>query len=161
MVDFFNPACRIETEAAEFGIIDPQPAAISFSKPENWICLVRNPELKAVVFTAIDKCIPFTGIGQLEEKRCDGMLTLSREIIFIELKEKQTGWIPRASEQVAHTIEVFRANHDLWGGYDHRRAYLCNRKAKLRQLDASHHAMRKRFLTEYLVVLEIDRVIDL
>jgi hypothetical protein len=161
MADFFDTACRTETDASEFGIIDPEPAAISFSKSEDWIGLVRNPGRKAVVFTAIDKCIAFTGKGEPEKKRCDGMLTLPRQIIFVELKEKKADWIKQASKQVATNIEQFRASHNLMAEYDHRHAYLCNNRAKIRGLDTSHLEMQRRFLSEYGVVLKIDRVIEL
>lgn len=164
MVDFFDTKCQTQTDAFEFGLIDPggeAPAQLIFDQLNDGIALVQNHHQKAVVFTAIDKCIDIAREDKTQASRCDGMLTTGREIIFVELKEKKADWIKQASKQVAATIEQFRASHNLMHDYDDRHAYLCNNRAKIRGLDASHLEMQRRFLSEYGVVLKIDRVIAL
>jgi hypothetical protein len=127
MIDFFNSVCqenpRIELE---FGILDGVPIAYtSTESPSSWIGVVKNPNFKEVVFTAIDGCV-IKGDDLQGTKRCDGMLTTDDSLFLVELKDQLKGWKSGAMKQLKETIEILIGNHDL-SHFRHKKAFACNR----------------------------------
>ncbi|MFM9949614.1 MAG: hypothetical protein ACKV1O_16875 [Saprospiraceae bacterium] len=112
-----------------FGLCDNQDGKKAYSNtdaPANWIATVKNDHAIELVFTPIDKCIihdhEYAGRG-----RCDGMLTSSEHLFFVELKNEPKGWITGAIEQLESTIEFFKENHDI-NAFRHKKAFACNKK---------------------------------
>lgn len=112
-----------------FGLCDDQDGKKAYSNvdaPAKWIATVKNENAVELVFTPIDKCIiqdyEYTGRG-----RCDGMLTSSEHLFFVELKNEAKGWITDAIEQLESTIEFFKENHDI-NAFRHKKAFACNKK---------------------------------
>jgi len=111
-----------------FGLCDDQDgkkAYSNFDAPNKWIATVKNNSALALVFTPIDKCLihdhEYRGRG-----RCDGMLTSTKHLYFVELKDERRGWISDAVEQLESTIEFFKENHDI-NLFKHKKAFVCNR----------------------------------
>jgi hypothetical protein len=82
-----------------------------------------------VLFTAIDHCIevPLRPDGRTS-KRCDGMLTYSNTVIFVELKERAqlgTDWIRDAEKQLKNTIAQFETT-ELPENFTEKKAYASN-----------------------------------
>lgn len=133
MINFFTQECQELTSATKFGLCDDEDKLVAYiSLDENadkWIAKVTNPNVKEVVFIAIDNCIPIykrENPTQLES-RIDVILTYDDEILFIELKDKRADWITDGIQQLATTIEIFSENHNL-KGFRKRRTFLANRK---------------------------------
>lgn len=112
-----------------FGLCDDQDGKKAYSNsddPTKWIATVKNNNALVLAFTPIDKCVihddEYPGRG-----RCDGMLTSSEHLYFIELKDEAKGWITGAIEQLESTIGFFKENHDI-NSFRHKRAFACNKQ---------------------------------
>lgn len=154
-MNFFDPACQ-EAPRTDllFGICDDRdgkPAYTLVSTAKKWDATVSNPNLLAIQFTAIDKCV----IKDTEERgksRCDGMLTTSSHLYFIELESGASGWIPDAVEQLESTIQLFQEHHRL-SDFKHKKAFACNRRhPRFTEID---QATNLRFYRTYKVRLDI------
>jgi hypothetical protein len=129
-INFYKAECQeLTITNKEFGLCDDQNSTKAYTNiddPLKWIATVKNAQNKPLVFTAIDKCIikdnEETGRG-----RCDGMLTSSEHIYFVELKDVKPPWITGAIEQLESTIQFFIVNHDI-NRYRHKKAFACNKK---------------------------------
>jgi hypothetical protein len=112
-----------------FGLCDDQDGKKAYSNadsPSKWIATVKNDNAIELVFTPIDKCI----IQDHEYPgrwRCDGMLTSSEHLYFVELKDEAKGWITDAVKQLESTIEFFKENHNI-NAFRHKKAYACNKQ---------------------------------
>lgn len=134
-IDFFIAKCQIENiREKEFGICDDAdqaektPAYIDTTQPQKWIAVVRNQTDKAINFTAIDNCVEIRRPDGTMDYRCDAMLTNDENIVFVELKNQMTQWIPHAvDEQLQTTIDHFKTNYDITK-YKHKRAFACNKR---------------------------------
>ena len=136
-IDFFNAPCaRVDgnckkegvvckktTDAQRFGISDinsdkREPAFLDIEHEDSWDLAVTNTEMKSVTFKSIDFCvelfrprIPGNPDKELI-KRCEGMLYYEDKLIFIEIKNRQTGrWLIDAREKFEETIQKFRECH--------------------------------------------------
>ncbi|MCX6250633.1 MAG: hypothetical protein NTX61_07770 [Bacteroidetes bacterium] len=114
---------------ALFGLCDDQNGTKAYTKlneSHTWIATVKNSKRIPVVFTSIDKCVindnEYPGRG-----RCDGMLTFSDSIYFVELKDMRSGWLSDAKQQLVSTIKFFIEAHGLHR-YKHKKAFACNRR---------------------------------
>lgn len=159
-VNFFEEKCQ-EVPISErcFGIFDnpeKKKATTSINAPEKWVATVENPNRLTITFTAVDNCIEILRGDGNSEKRCDGLLTYTDNIVFVELKEVEKSWIAGAIEQLETTIQYFIANHDI-KNYKHKRAFACNKK------HPSFHVIetetKRRFFNTYRVRLNIQGVI--
>ncbi|MGI4872112.1 MAG: hypothetical protein ACRYFX_13150 [Janthinobacterium lividum] len=119
-VDFFSGTCqngvssRDITTAALFGLCDDIPrnrAYIDTASPPKWIAIVENSPAYEVTFTSIDNCIEIRRPDGTMESRCDGMLTYDDSIVFVELKEKNRGWLEEGLGQLETTLLIFKATH--------------------------------------------------
>jgi len=145
-INFFEHSCQETTEKERFGISDLQngdPAYINHQVVEDeWIAKVDNGKKTKITFTAIDNCIEIYKPNGDMESRCDGMLTHSDNIDFIELKAVRRDWIEVGIAQLKRTIELFGTNHDLTV-YTKRRAFLANKKHP--QFKYSHKERMQEF----------------
>ena len=129
-LNFLVTPCREPARLdLEFGLCDDQNSTKAYTKtdaPKSWIATVRNENKIPVVFTAIDKCIihdhEYPGRG-----RCDGMLTFSNCIYFVELKNMKERWLEDAKEQLESTI-IFFKDARCFDNYRHKKAFACNRR---------------------------------
>lgn len=129
-MDFFNVACQEPPfKHVLFGICDDQKGGKAFTDvadKSKWVATVKNDTEKALVFTAIDKCV----IQDHQEKgrgRCDGMLTSDTLLYLVELKDMKPPWQTGALEQLISTIEFLIQHHDI-SAFKHKKAFACNRK---------------------------------
>ena len=142
-IDFFDPTIsKTNCDAIQFGICDGDPkattddlqrASIKTTQPGTWEATVRNSNQRPCVFTPIDHNVPIYKDETKAEKdsSCDGMLVYDgpqkQGIVFIELKNRRMNWIEEGIQQLAHTIKLFSANHNL-SNYSPRRANLANKR---------------------------------
>lgn len=129
-LNFFGGPCQEpSTTTALFGLCDDQDGTKAYTSTLNrcnWIATVKNDNGVALTFTAIDKCV----IQDYEEPgrgRCDGMLTSTEHIYFVELKAESKNWISGAIEQLESTVQFFIDNHDL-SIFKYKKAFACNKK---------------------------------
>lgn len=147
-LDFFNKACQEgPITESEFGLCDDRPgrpAYVNLDNQDSWIAKVKNDSKQEVVFTAIDKCVlndqDFPGRG-----RCDGMLTTSRLLYLVELKEQEPPWQSDALSQLMSTIEFLEENHNI-SQYKVRKVFACNKKRD--QFIAFDNEDSQRFVKE-------------
>jgi hypothetical protein len=130
-MNFFDPLCQEPPHNHMlFGLCDDENGKKAYTNtdnPESWIASVKNDKVKALVFTAIDKCVIKDG-EEVGRGRCDGMLTSDEHLYFIELKNvNYPSWRPKAIEQLESTIQFFLANHNA-SAYRHKKAFACNKK---------------------------------
>jgi hypothetical protein len=117
-LNFFDDACKSESDEAFFGLCDDpkantEPAYIDEDEREKWIAEVSNPARKNVSFHAIDNCIPLYREDGKMEKRCDGMLSYDKKLIFLELKDRGKGlWMKEARIQLTVTFNAFLLHHE-------------------------------------------------
>jgi len=107
-INFFLEKCQSKSSEKIFGIIDIPPATLSFEDSESWNVWIDNIKGKEITHTAIDDCldIPFG-----EGERCESMITYDDVIIFIELKDRNSGrWAGKARDQLINTIALFKRN---------------------------------------------------
>jgi len=133
-IDFSLAKCQDSSSRKLFGICDdPAPATTRAYLDEldgaKWIAVVQNECTYDVLFTAIDHCIevPPRPDGRTS-KRCDGMLTYSNTVIFVELKERAqlgTDWIRDAEKQLKDTIAQFETT-ELAENFKEKKAYASN-----------------------------------
>jgi hypothetical protein len=162
-VEFFDEAYQEPPiNNTLFGLCDNEDGNIAFTDKTDknkWIATVENPDGLTLIFTVIDK-----GVIKDDEysgyRRCDGMLTSSKHLCFIELKKERKNWIPEGIEQLGSTIRLFDEAHpkrkDL---YTNREAYVCNKRHP--HFHRINNEERKCFLMTYGFRLYIDAIISL
>lgn len=128
-VNFFQNACKTSSDKNIFGICDDSPnspAYIDENTRSKWIAIVSNPQNKRADFYAIDNCVEILKPNGDLESRCDGLLKENQNLIFIELKERESkGWFGKGSKQLKTTIDVFLANYNA-SNFNSIEAYVCN-----------------------------------
>ena len=144
-----------------FGLCDNQDGEKAFSNidtPEKWIARVKNDRELDVVFTPVDKCIikdhEYEGRG-----RCDGLLTTTEHLYFVELKNQAKAWIPDAIKQLESTIDFFKENHNI-DDFKHKKAFACNKqRSRFQEIDNEQnlsffrkHKVRLDIQAEILVI---------
>jgi len=148
-LNFFEASCQEPPlNIALFGICDDQNSAKAYTNindPNKWIAIVKNDTNLELVFTAIDKCV-INDNEYPHRGRCDGMLTSTEHLYFIELKDQAKDWITDAIGQLESTIEFFTATNDV-GAYKHKKAFACNKKHRhFREID---NEFNLRFFRKY------------
>ncbi|WDF67604.1 hypothetical protein PQ465_14990 [Sphingobacterium oryzagri] len=133
-IDFSLAKCQDRSNSKLFGICDDPPPAktkayLNETDGAKWIAVVDNEYRYDVVFTAIDHCIevPARPDGK-SSKRCDGMLTYNKTVIFVELKTRPqlgTDWIKEAERQLKTTIAHFETT-ELAEEFTDKKAYAAN-----------------------------------
>jgi len=110
-IDFFDTECTTVTKEKVFGIHDIPPAVLDFRNDDLWIAWVDNETGMEVTFTAIDKCLD---IPDNEGERCEGMITYSDTIIFVELKDRNGGrWAGKSRDQLINSINLFKRDANI------------------------------------------------
>jgi len=131
-INFFEDGCQDLTNQSIFGLCDDIPqhrAYVDIVDSAKWIAIVDNSKNLEVTFTAIDNCIEIKRADGSIDSRCDGMLTSTDILIFVELKERDvanTIWINKGEDQLRNIIKIFEINHDS-SIYTFKKAYLANR----------------------------------
>lgn len=129
-MNFFNANCQEPSINHKiFGLCDDennQKAYTDIDDSSKWIAKVKNKNEIDLVFTAIDNCV-IKNNEYLGRGRCDAMLTSTKHLYFIELKNVARRWINDAVEQLESTIQFFLDNHDI-DVYRHKKAFVCNKK---------------------------------
>lgn len=129
-LNFFNNACNEPARTDTlFGLCDKQDGKKAYSdlaNPETWIATVKNEKIFSLTFIPVDKCLiqdhEYHGRG-----RCDGILTSSTHLYFVELKDEEKSWRTGAIEQLESTIEFFKDSHDI-NEFKHKKAFACNKQ---------------------------------
>lgn len=157
-IDFLSNSFK-ETERTDttFGVCDDQNGEKAYSDstdPTKWIATVSNPLAASIAFTPIDKCLikdtELPGVG-----RCDGMLTSSQHLFFIELKDQRSDWKNDAIKQLEDTVILFNSNHteEERRQFKHKKAFACNKaRRKFQEIDNEENL---RFFRTYGVRLDI------
>ncbi|HHE07959.1 MAG TPA: hypothetical protein ENL01_03560 [Chlorobaculum parvum] len=129
-MNFFDSACQEPARKdCLFGLCDDQDGTKAYTNtndPSKWVATVQNDSKVELTFTAIDNCVIMSN-EEYERRRCDGMLTSTRHIFFIELKDQRAGWKADAVAQLESTIQFFIENHDI-NEFRHKKAFACNKK---------------------------------
>ncbi|GHU65396.1 hypothetical protein FACS1894123_11270 [Bacteroidia bacterium] len=137
--NFFSKAKhQYHSNNTEFGICDDpppaeKPAYIDETDRTKWIAIVNNSKNKEITFTAIDHCseYDFKKEDDKPDKRCDGVITFKKNVIFVELKErkgrKSKDWIDDGEEQLKRTIYHFSKTKDSVL-FENKYAYIANSK---------------------------------
>ncbi|MCP9750204.1 hypothetical protein [Ferruginibacter sp. HRS2-29] len=161
-INFYAAACQDLTNEILFGLCDDQNntrAYIDTVDRNKWIAIVENESSIEITFTAIDNCITILRSNGDLDSRCDGMLTYTNNIIFVELKEIRTGgWISAGIDQLKHTISLYAANNILTD-IRKRRAFLSNKKFP--KFQYGHQEQMEQFKNEVNVRLIIHNTIKI
>ena len=130
-INFFLNTCKSNSSSSEFGICDdtPPPASPAYLNENDrtkWVAIVKNPDHKTANFYAIDNCINILRPDGNQESRCDGLLQVEKDLIFVELKSRESsGWFKKGREQLTTTINLFKANNEM-NNFNSIQAYVCN-----------------------------------
>lgn len=133
-VNFFDAQWHVEhTNAPVFYIFDrggnSDLAHMSVNTSDQPTSVnVFNPSEHTILFLPIDHNLDIKKDGTNDlDSTCDYLLTVNEkeQIIFGEIKTGKKGWAGDGMKQVKHTIEIFRANHDL-SQWQQCRAYVSN-----------------------------------
>lgn len=131
-INFFDEACKTESNKARFGLCDDtpppeKPAYIEENDQSKWIGIVLNPTNRDVSFYAIDNCVSILKENGIDkESRCDGMLHFHNSLLFVELKMRgSSGWLTKARKQLTITLGKFQLDNKL-DDFDKIEAYACN-----------------------------------
>lgn len=149
-----TPCKEPERNDLLFGLCDDQNGRKAYSDtnaPIKWIATVKNESALNLTFTPIDKCIiqdhEYQGRG-----RCDGMLTSTEHLYFVELKDEAKSWITGAIEQLESTIEFFKENHDI-NAFRHKKAFACNKQH--RHFQETDNEFNRAFFRKHKVRIDI------
>lgn len=130
-INFLDIDCSTHSDQQEFGLCDDPPpphipAYIDETNPDKWIAKIINTNQENITFYAIDHCVDVLRPDGTKDSRCDGVLSYSNHLIFVELKSKtSTKWFKKGREQLTTTINHFKLNHDMTA-YSKVEAYVCN-----------------------------------
>ncbi|HEV3412222.1 MAG TPA: hypothetical protein VG101_07080 [Puia sp.] len=163
-VNFADPNCVAITNEKVFWICDdPPPSAnrayLDFSDDTKWFAWVDNDKEKNVTFTAIDHCIEIKRPNGETESSCDCMLQYDTTLIFVELKDRDSGrWLGKARDQLQITIDKYKSNVGL-NGYTRFYSYVANRQRPY--FNAASPALAEQFEDDTGFVLVIDHFIKI
>jgi hypothetical protein len=167
---FFAKAIHQEiTKETKFGLCDDQPPAqnpayLDFTDTIKWIAIVENNDKKTITFTAIDNCKEFEypkKDGQIGEKgkRCDCVLTLDTQIVFVELKTRTgSGWLATADGQLRSTIDFFEKHSDA-NYFLEKYAYIANSMRP--KTSKNYLTTMEKFLNDTGYVLRVQNRIEI
>jgi hypothetical protein len=160
-VNFNKAVCIENTSANIFGICDAPPPAtnpayLDFADSDSWIAWVENDLGKTVTFTAIDHCID---ILPANAERCDGMLSYDSTLVFVELKDRDSGrWLGKAKDQLLSTINIFKHEVGL-NGMNRYYAFVSNKQRPY--FYAANASLAEEFEVNTGFVLQVEQVIKI
>lgn len=163
-VNFVDPNCIASTNEKVFGICDDpppsiDPAYLDFVDDTKWVAWVDNDKGKDVIFTAIDHCIEIKRPNGETESSCDGMLQYDTTLIFVELKDRDSGrWLGKARDQLQTTIDTYKSDEGL-NGYTRYYGYVANKQRPY--FNAANPAIAEQFEDDTGFVLVVDQVIKI
>jgi hypothetical protein len=159
-IQFNDAACQETTRHALFGLCDDQdstPAYVDTIDQTTWVARVENPRIEEVTFTAIDNCIDIRRPNGDMERRCDGVLAYTDNLIFVELKEVRTaGWIQGGIDQLLTTFEIYAQHNDVTL-IPHKRAFLANKKKPV--FETSISEQRQRIYQQHRLRINVEATI--
>lgn len=163
-INFLDPNCSTNSNNLEFGLCDDpppsnSPAYINETDQTIWIAKVNNLNTENITFYAIDNCVSVFRTDGTMDKKCDGVLSYSSNLIFVELKSRKSKkWFREGRKQITITIRHFILNHDI-SQYSKIEAYVCN---KLRPLAHTGQAVNiQKFKDDTGFILKGKRDIDI
>jgi hypothetical protein len=163
-INFNNPTCIENTSELHFGICDDphpdtNPAYLDYTDCDKWIAWVENDYGKVVKFTAIDHCIEILRANGDDESRCDGMLEYETTVIFVELKDRDSGrWLGGAMDQLATTISIYKREVGL-NGKTRLYGYVANKQRPY--FKAANSTLAEKFEDDTGFILIIDPFIKI
>lgn len=163
-VNFADLNCITKTNEKVFGICDDpppseDPAYLDFVDAPKWIAWVDNNNGKNLTFTAIDHCIEIKRPNGETESSCDGMLQHDTTLIFVELKDRDSGrWLGIARDQLQITIDTYKTNAGL-NGYTRFYGYVANKQRPY--FNAANPALAEQFEDDTGFVLVVDHFIKI
>lgn len=164
MLNFFEKRCQQNSKQRRFGICDRDdlnPAYLDESNGSDWVAVVENEYVETVCFTAIDNCIELKNTDGTMKRRCDGALSYSKTVIFVELKDRKikgAEWIKVGEQQLRSTITSFEKTDEA-ETFTIKKAYVAN-KAKPIYRDSQMARMAK-FKNETGYTLRIENRIKI
>jgi hypothetical protein len=153
---FLETQCETSSSIVEFGLCDDPPPAtdpayIDELDKTKWIAIVENPNLKTAYFYAVDHCVTVVRPDGTTDSRCDGILLYENNLVFVELKSRQSGqWLKKGREQLTNTIRNFMANHDI-STYNSVRASVCNNLKPLAHFGQATNIQKFKDDTGYIL----------
>ncbi|CAM3433633.1 hypothetical protein ABF190_000976 [Flavobacterium psychrophilum] len=163
-IDFFENKCKSTSNKIEFGLCDDSspaenPAYINEDDDSKWIGIVKNNTNKEIEFIAIDSCIDIRRPDGKLESRCDGLLSFDTNLIFVELKSRESKkWFKTGREQLTNTIRIFKDNYDI-SKYNSISGNVCNGLRP--QSHAGQATNIQQFFDETGLILKGDRTIKI
>ena len=93
---------------------------------KKWIAEVYNELQKDVVFYPVDHCVELKRQDGSDAQRCEGILRYDdNNIVFTELKNRDSNWITKATEQIIETMTFF---FDNYASQSYKtKAWICNK----------------------------------
>lgn len=186
-INFFDENAKTSSSKIRFGLCDDtppsgKPAYIDEENPDKWIGIINNSTRKQTYFYPIDNCILLyrrkiakdknviirkihTFIIKLfdikeKESSCDGMLRYDNDLIFIELKSRESRhqWLAKGKKQLTITIRKFQKNHDS-KAFTKIEAYICN---SLRPMASKNYAIEiQKFKDDTGLILNVQQNINI
>lgn len=98
--------------------VNENPAYTTTDKPikSKWNATIKNENKREFMFVPIDHNIRIykTDSDDLEST-CDGMILVEKTnmLVFVELKDVNTGGMAKAINQLKNTINIFEQNHKM------------------------------------------------
>ena len=134
-MNFHDVTCQTNSIRKTFGLCDDPPPAknpayIDETNGADWIAVVENDSQDRITFTAIDNCIEILKPDGKMKQRCDGMLSYSTTVIFVELKDRDAqgnSWVEDAIPQLKSSIESFEATV-MANNFNKKLAYISNKQ---------------------------------
>jgi hypothetical protein len=165
MLNFFDKAYQEPPiNDTLFGLCDNGGVNIAFTDKTDktkWIATVENPDGLTLIFTAIDKGV-IKDDEYLGYERCDGMLTSSKHLYFVELKNQKRDRMQKGISQMESTIKLFdKAHPKKKDQFVQRKAYVCNKRHKKHHFHHTDNEKRKYFFLTYGFRLYVDDKISL
>ncbi|MFC2770553.1 hypothetical protein [Porphyromonas endodontalis] len=163
-INFFSCSYNREHSRTDklFGIVDQGKQAYTTTvNQKDWHASVENKSGRSLIFMPLDHNIVIHPTPDTTYSLCDGMLYNNRSgglLVFVELKVQDTGWIPKAIEQLKSTIELFRASHNI-KQFSPRIAYAANKKHP--HFDHSHRERQQEFRKKHKFGLLIQNKIEI
>lgn len=164
-INFLDSNCSSISNNVKFGLCDDPPpsilpAYIDEAHSSTWIAEVNNKHEEEVTFYGIDNCITVLRTDGSMESRCDGVLLYANKLIFVELKERESGqWLKKGREQLTVSINLFKLSHNIMS-FDNVEAYVCNSLKPIAHKGQMTNIQRFKNETGGLI-LTAKRIIDL
>lgn len=163
-INFFETQCSSSSKDKLIGICDDPPPAsnpayLDLQHRNNWVGIVKNLQEKNFSFHAIDNCIEIIKPDGTTDSRCDGLLKINKDLVFVELKNRvSTGWLSKGRSQLTNTINIFKRNHDP-NDFNSIKAYVSNKQRPYS--NTIHFSEIQRFRIDTSLILRVQQEIEI